>query len=102
MSPLRHPGPMPWVFTDDVEEYFSRAWDVLAAQRAENTIALTVIDSARAGHRWSADPMLFGWYDASPVSGAVLMTPPFNLHLPVVPAELVAELVAALRAKGVR
>lgn len=92
---------MPWQFTDEVEVYAERAWDLLAAHPAENTIALTVIESVRAGRRWSADPMLFGWYDAGGISGAVSMTPPYELHLAAVPDDAVDELAAALRSRAV-
>lgn len=88
---------MPWDLTDDVEVYAERVWDLLAASPAENTIALTVIQKVRAGFRWSAEPMLFGWCDAGQVSGAVSMTPPYELLLAAVPDGALDELVAALR-----
>ena len=40
-----------------------RVWPLLAARPAENTIALTVVETVRAGHRWSDEAMLFGTYD---------------------------------------
>lgn len=92
---------MPWHFTDEVEVYAERTWDLLAARPAENTVALTVIESVRAGHRWSPKPMLFGWYDTDGVTGAVSMTPPYGLLLAAVPDHAVDELVAALRANAV-
>jgi predicted GNAT family acetyltransferase len=92
-----------WRFTEGVAAYADRAWDLLASSPVEHTLALTVIESVRAGHRWSDDPMLFGWYDdGGEVSGAVSLTPPYELLLAVVPDDAVAELVAALRGRGVK
>jgi predicted GNAT family acetyltransferase len=93
---------MAWWLTDDVETYAERAWDVLARRPAVHSVALTVIESVRAGHRWSGDPMTFGWYDDGEIRGAVSLTPPYELLLAVVPEDTVAELVAALRAGGVK
>jgi len=93
---------VPWEFTDDVEVYAERAWDLLAVAPAENTLALTVIQSVRAGRRWSEDPMLFGWYEAGRTAGAVSMTPPYELLLAAVPDDALGELVSGLRARAVR
>jgi len=93
---------VPWEFTDDVEVYAERAWDLLAVDPAENTLALTVIQSVRAGRRWSEDPMLFGWYEAGRTAGAVSMTPPYELLLAAVPDHALGELVSGLRARAVR
>jgi hypothetical protein len=90
---------VPWTLTDDLEAYAGRVWDLLAASPAEHTVALTVIESLRAGHRWSDEPPVFGFYeDAGGVRGAVSMTAPFELLLAAVPE--LDELVAALRAAG--
>lgn len=91
-----------WSFTDDVETFAAHVWELLAPDPAGNTVALTVIESVRAGRRWSEDPMLFGWCGDSPAVAAVLMTPPHNLHLAHVPDALVESLAAALRGRGVR
>ena len=45
--------------------------------------------------------MLFGWYDDGRVSGAVSMTPPYELLLAVVPDGSVDELAAELHAREV-
>jgi predicted GNAT family acetyltransferase len=91
-----------WRFTDDPGTYAYRVWGLLARDPAEQTIALTVIEASRAGHRWSDDPMLFGWYeDGGEVRGAVSWTPPYELLLAVVPDDTVAALVEALRDRGV-
>ena len=81
-----------------------------------HTLPLTVIETLRTGHRWSTDPVVFGWYtapgDSRPsdhwnraafgaMTGAVSMTPPFDLLLPEVPSGAMGELISALRV-GVR
>ncbi|MHB8450636.1 MAG: GNAT family N-acetyltransferase [Mycobacteriales bacterium] len=92
---------MPWEFTDDVEVYADRVWSLLAARPAENTVPLTLIENVRTGQRWSADPMLFGWYGGAQVSGAVCWTPPYELLLAEVPDWSLAELVAGLRTRAI-
>ena len=63
---------MGWQFTDDPGAYADRAWHLLAADPAANTVALTVAAAVRSGFRWSDDRMLFGWYeDAGAVRGAI-------------------------------
>jgi GNAT superfamily N-acetyltransferase len=92
---------VPWRLTDDVDQYAERTADLLTSSPAEHTIPLTVLETVRRGHRWSGDPMLFGWYeDGGEVSGAVFRTPPFELLLAVVPEASTAELVAVLRDAG--
>jgi len=86
-----------WHLTDDPGAYAERVWDLLARDPAEQTVALTIIESARGGYRWSAEPMLFGWFDDGEVRGAVLYTPPYELLLAVVPEDTIAPLVHALR-----
>ena len=74
---------------------------LLTSSPAEHTIPLTVLETVRAGRRFSDEPMLFGWFeDGGEVSGAVFRTPPFELLLAAVPEEATAELVAALLAAG--
>jgi predicted GNAT family acetyltransferase len=90
---------VPWRLTSDIEEYAERTWDLLTASPAEHTIPLTVLETVRGGHRWSDEPMLFGWFeDGAKVRGAVFRTPPFELLLAVVPEDSTAELAAVLRA----
>jgi predicted GNAT family acetyltransferase len=94
---------MGWWFTDNVEAYAGSAWGLLAGNPVEHTVALSVIESIRAGRRWSEhEQVLFGCYDDGEVRGAVALTPPFELLLAIVPDDTVAELVAALRREGVR
>ena len=88
---------MAWEFTDAVTVYLERVWPLLAAHPVDNTLALTVVEAARAGQRWSDEPMLLGWYQQGPqVSGAVLQTPPYELVLAVVPDGAVDDLVSTL------
>ncbi len=97
---------MPWAFSDRVDDFAEHASGLLNERPVENTIALTMIEALRAGRRWSSEPMLFGWYDEGPgqarPSGAISMTPPYELLLSVVPDGSVDDLVAALRGRGVR
>jgi predicted GNAT family acetyltransferase len=90
-----------WRLTSDFELYAARTADLLTSSPAEHTVPLTVLETVRGGHRWSDEPMLFGWFeDGGEVHGAVFRTPPFELLLGVVPEDATAELVAALRAAG--
>ena len=92
---------MPWTLSSDPEAYGERVRDLLAEDPVRNTMALTVLEMARRGHRWSPEPMLFGWYEErNGVAGAVFHTPPFELGLGVVPEGAAAPLVDALRAEG--
>jgi len=93
---------MTWTFTDDVEIFAQHAGPLLAARPVQNTITLTVIEQVRAGGRWSADAILFGWYREGQVAGAMSFTPPFELLLAEVPRRAVAGLVTRLRERGTR
>jgi predicted GNAT family acetyltransferase len=89
---------VPWTLTGDFEAYAERTEALLTSSPAEHTVSLTVIETVRAGRRWSDEPMLFGWYEeAGEVRGAVFRTPPFEWLLAVVPGEATADLVAVLR-----
>jgi len=93
---------VPWRLTRDPDEFAERTETLLAASPAEHTVALTVLEAVRAGHRWSEEPMLFGWFeDGAEVRGAVFRTPPFHVLLSVVPDDATAELVATLQAARV-
>ena len=88
---------MSWRFTENVEAYSRAVWALLAGDPVAHTVALSVIERVRAGHRWSEHGrMLFGWFDDGEVRGAVSLTPPYELLLSVVPAETTADLVDAL------
>ncbi len=98
---------MGWVTTGDVAEFLRKAGDFLRAERARNTVLLTVSETMRlnpghyaAGHRGQARKSgpLFGWWangDADgAVRGAFMHTPPFPVVLSAVPAEAAADLAA--------
>lgn len=90
---------MPWRFSEDVEPYAERVLPLLRTSPEEYTVALTVIDTLRAGHRFSDQPMLFGWLeDGSEARGAISHNPPYDLLLSVVPDA--GQLAAALREHG--
>ncbi|MGD0742812.1 MAG: GNAT family N-acetyltransferase [Acidimicrobiales bacterium] len=89
---------MAWHLTDSIEAYAERVWDLLALQADLNTIALTQIAGARSPASWSGDEPTFAWWShAGRTSGAVSLTPPFELLLSVVPDGTLEDLVAALR-----
>jgi predicted GNAT family acetyltransferase len=92
---------MRWSLTHDAEAFAAGAWDLLAAEPAEQTVALTVVDAIRDGTRWADGSALFALCeDGGTVRGAALMTPPFELLLAAVPDDAVAGLAAALRDAG--
>ena len=93
---------MSWRFSADVRPYAAQVWDLLVAQPVANTVALTTIDHVRAGRSWSDQESVFGWFaDERGVSGAVSMTPPYELLLAEVPEPTMPALVDALRAAQV-
>lgn len=98
---------MGWRTTGDVAEFHALAGEYLRAERARNTVLLTVTENLRVDPaRYSGDPAdagdaanrpLFGWWEdpAGKVAGAFLHTPPFPVLLSAVPREVAAELAAA-------
>jgi GNAT superfamily N-acetyltransferase len=93
---------VPWTLSHDLEAFADHVWEPLAGGPAEQTVALSIIASLRAGQRWSDVAPVFGWYaEAGDVRGAVCMTPPFELVLAAVPDDTVAALVRTLRDEGV-
>ena len=87
---------MPWQFSEDVEPYAERVLPLLSRTPERYSVALTVIDALRAGHRFSDRPMLFGWLEEDgEVRGAISHNPPYDVLLSVVPDP--AQLAAALR-----
>jgi GNAT superfamily N-acetyltransferase len=90
---------VPWRFSEDVEPYAEAVLPLLRENPAARTVALTVIDALRAGHRFSDQPMLFGWLEEDgEARGAISHNPPYDLLLSVVPDP--AELARALREAG--
>ncbi|MBV9823453.1 MAG: GNAT family N-acetyltransferase [Actinobacteria bacterium] len=95
---------MPWYFADDPETYAEQVLDLLTARPDANTVALTVLETLRAGQRFSDTPPLFGWYrpDNGEVTGAISMTPPYGVLIGELPPGSETELVASLRDRAVR
>jgi hypothetical protein len=89
---------MSWQFTDDPERYAETVLPLLTQQPASNTIALTMLDTLRAGGELGAGRPLLAWYDQhGAVTGSVSMNPPYGLLLTQLPDGSEAELVAGLR-----
>jgi RimJ/RimL family protein N-acetyltransferase len=93
---------MSWSFSNDPHRYAEHVLDLLTARPDANTVALTVLETVRAGQRFSdADP-LFGWYEADgAVIGAISITPPYGVLLAELPPGSEDELVAGLRERAV-
>jgi GNAT superfamily N-acetyltransferase len=99
---------MGWVTTGDVAEFLEAAGPFLRAERARNTVLLTVsetarIDPGRYGAEHAAEPAslpLFGWWTrpgaagAVAIGGAFVHTPPFPVLLSGVSREAAADLAA--------
>ncbi|HYH88598.1 MAG TPA: GNAT family N-acetyltransferase [Solirubrobacteraceae bacterium] len=91
---------MPWKFTREVEPYAERVLPLLRTNPEHHTVGLSVIETLRAGHRFSDQPMLFGWLEEDgEVRGAISHSRPSDVLLLVVP--YAAELATALRAEGI-
>lgn len=89
---------MPWSFSDDPHQYAEHVLDLLTERPDANTVPLTVLETLRAGQRFSEVEPLFGWYEAGgAVTGAISMTPPYGVLLAELPSGSEAELVAGLR-----
>ena len=94
---------MGWQTTGDVAEFLAAAGAFLRAERARNTVFLTVTETMRvnpAQYRGGdvADPAglpLFGWWTvAGDVRGAFMHTPKFPVLLTALPAAVAADLSA--------
>ncbi|HLK02102.1 MAG TPA: GNAT family N-acetyltransferase, partial [Streptosporangiaceae bacterium] len=82
---------MSWRVTGSVEEFLGAAGEFLLAERARNTIVLTVAETTRlrpGTYPVGAAPV-FGWWQprGGPVTGAFLRTPPFPALLTMMPAD---------------
>ncbi len=92
---------MPWSFTADPECYAEQVLDLLSAHPDANTVALTVLETLRAGQQFSeADPLLAWFTDDGAVTGAVSMTPPYGVLVGELPEGSEVDLVAGLRARN--
>jgi GNAT superfamily N-acetyltransferase len=95
---------MGWVTTGDAAGFLAAAGTFLRAERARNTVLLTVTETAIADPSafaapGEADPdrrPLFGWWtaDDGAVGGAFLHTPPFPVLLTAMPLPAATELAA--------
>jgi ribosomal protein S18 acetylase RimI-like enzyme len=85
---------MSWHRTHDVEQYLAAAGDLLFADPARHTVALTVCENARA----RADGTVFAWWQepSGEVTGAVSHTPPYPVVLAAVPEHAIRPLVDEL------
>jgi RimJ/RimL family protein N-acetyltransferase len=93
---------MSWETTGDAAGFLAAAGSFLRAERARNTVLLTVAETARAapshfaGSGDASEDMrpLFGWWTAGDgaVRGAFLHTPPYPVLVTVVPLAAAAEL----------
>ncbi len=89
---------MSWHFTDDPERYAEAVLPLLTRRPAANTIALTVLETLRAGSDFGGGGSLLAWYEQDgAVTGSVSMNPPYGLLVSELPEGSEAELVAALR-----
>ena len=92
---------MPWSFSDDPHRYAEHVLDLLTQQPDANTVPLTVLETLRAGQRYSDIEPLFAWFEADgAVTGAISMTPPYGVLIGVLPAGSEDELVAGLRERA--
>ena len=92
---------MTWHVTESIDLYAEHVWDLLAARADLNTIALTQITGTRGGTSWSGEEPTFAWWSrAGSTSGAVSLTPPYEMLLNVVPDGTMDELVLALRRRA--
>lgn len=87
---------MGWRFTDEVEEFLAAAGEFLRAERARNTVALTVTETLRVDPGQYGPPIL-GWFsDAGVLAGAFLQTPPFPAFLTAMPERAAVSLAGEL------
>ena len=116
---------MSWQLTAAVDDFLAQAGGFLHAERARNTVLLTVTESLRANAAapagasgasadgaGAADPPvaaaeggapLFGWWRAGrsdAISGAFMHTPPFPALLSAMTSEAAADLAGQLAAVG--
>jgi len=94
-----------WRISGAVEEFLAAAGEFLRAERARNTVLLTVTEGLRAtaASEYSAVRPWFGWWpgrETGTVRGAFIHTPPHPVLLSAMPAEAVAELATELAVAG--
>lgn len=94
---------MNWHMTGSVDEFLAAAGDFVNAERARNTVVLTVIETLRATGTASTAGLdgapLFGWWhDGDVVRGVFMHTPPYPVLLAAMPADAVPALASELAA----
>jgi predicted GNAT family acetyltransferase len=89
---------MAWKMSGTVDEFLAVAGEFLRAERARNTVALTVTETLRVEPSVYADSVpLFGWWtDGSGVAGAFMQTPPYPAFLTAMTETIAAELADEL------
>ncbi|MGW4382865.1 GNAT family N-acetyltransferase [Kitasatospora sp. NPDC004531] len=94
---------MGWTLTTSLDEFRSAAGEFLAADPAENTMPLTIIDRlARDGLHVYGEQPRFGWWQEADgtVAGAYLRTPPYGPRLGRMPVAAAEELARRLVEDG--
>src|SRR5580698_4512620 len=97
---------MSWLMTEALEEFLAEAGEFLRADRARNTVLLTVAETLRTWperyrEAGQAAPV-FGWWSApgAGVSAAFMQTPPFPALLTAMTDEAAAALALELADAG--
>ncbi|MFD5561925.1 GNAT family N-acetyltransferase [Kitasatospora griseola] len=97
---------MGWTLTTSLDDFRTAAGEFLAADPAENTVLLTILDRlTRDGlHAYGDRSPVFGWWHGpdGAVAGACLRTPPYGQRLGRMPAVAAEELARRLAADGER
>ncbi|MEV7118648.1 GNAT family N-acetyltransferase [Kitasatospora griseola] len=97
---------MGWTLTTSLDDFRTAAGEFLAADPAENTVLLTILDRlTRDGlHVYGDQSPVFGWWHGpdGAVAGACLRTPPYGQRLGRMPAVAAEELARRLAADGER
>ena len=96
---------MSWYMTGAVDRFLGEAGEFLHADRARNTVLLTVTETLRVADHCAANtvgPALFGWWqtNGNGISGAFMHTPPWPALLSAVSDEAAASLASQLATTG--
>jgi hypothetical protein len=91
-----------WATTGDPDAYLAAAGAFLRAAPAANSVVLTAVEALRESGPTArdGDAPLLGWWQPTDeaVSGAVIHTPPYPLHVSAMPPAAVPALVETLAA----
>jgi len=95
---------MSWQLTETVDEFLAEAGEFLRAERARNTVILTVTETLRvSGGSGAVVAPLLGWWrpvDGDAVRGVFMHTPHFPVMLSAMPADAVTALAKELAGAG--